>query len=144
MNGNDMIHTEITVHVPLGQAWSYWTLPEHITHWNFASKDWQCPQAVNDLRVGGGFNYRMEAKDQSMGFDFYGVYDEVEEFAKIDYTLGDNRKVKIQFIPVGEGTRILQDFQAENENSVDLQKFGWQAIMNQFKEYAEKNNMKAV
>jgi uncharacterized protein YndB with AHSA1/START domain len=140
MSAKEMIHTEITVRVPVEKAWEYWTLPEHIIHWNFASKDWQCPRAINDLRVGGTFNYRMEAKDKSAGFDFDGVYDEVEEFTKIEYTLGDNRKVKIQFIPVGEGTRILQDFQAENENPVDLQKFGWQAIMNQFKVYAEKSH----
>jgi len=138
MSAKEMIHTEITVHVPIEEAWAYWTLPEHIMHWNFASKDWQCPQAINDLRTGGTFNYRMEAKDKSAGFDFYGVYEVVEEFTKINYTLGDERKVHIQFIPEGEDTHILQNFEAESENPVDLQRFGWQAIMNQYKEYVEK------
>jgi uncharacterized protein YndB with AHSA1/START domain len=138
MNANEMVHTEITVHVPVEKAWAYWTQPEHIVNWNFASKDWKCPQAINDLRVGGIFNYRMEAKDKSAGFDFHGVFDAVEEFAKINYTLGDERKVHIQFISENGYTHILQNFEAESENPVDMQRFGWQAIMNQFKEYVEK------
>jgi uncharacterized protein YndB with AHSA1/START domain len=139
MNANEMIHTEITVHIPVEKAWIYWTQPEHITKWNFASKDWHCPQVANDLQIGGSFNYRMEAKDKSMGFDFYGVYDAIEEFAKINYTLGDKRKVHIQFISENGDTHILQNFEAENENPVDMQRFGWQAILNHYKEYVENN-----
>lgn len=138
MTVREMIHTEIIVHVPVEKAWTAWTEPEQIKNWNFASQDWQCPQATNDLRVGGAFNYRMEAKDKSMGFDFYGIYDEVKTFEQINYTLGDERKVYIQFVPVGPDTHILQNFEAEAENTIELQKFGWQAIMNHFKEYVEK------
>lgn len=141
MSTNEMIHTEITVRVPVEKAWKYWTLPEHITNWNVASIDWQCPQAVNDLRSGGVFNYRMEAEDHSTGFDFYGTYDEIEEFSRINYTLGDNRKVNIQFIPEGGDTHILQNFEAETENPPDMQRFGWQSIMNHYKEYVEKQEL---
>lgn len=140
MNAREMIHTEIIVHVPVEKAWKKWTQPEHIMKWNFASHDWHCPSATNDLRVGGAFNYRMEARDKSMGFDFYGVYDEVKEFAQINYTLGDGRKVHIEFIPEGPDTQILQNFEAETENPVDTQRFGWQAIMNHYKEYVEKHH----
>ena len=139
MNASEIIHTEITVHVPVEKAWSYWTKPEHIVKWNFASKDWQCPTAANDLRVGGTFNYRMEAKDKSMGFDFFGTYDKILEYEQINYTLGDDRKVHIQFISEGGDTHILQNFESEKENPVDMQKFGWQAILNHYKEYVEKH-----
>jgi uncharacterized protein YndB with AHSA1/START domain len=133
-----MIHTEILVNVPTEKAWHYWTKPEHIVKWNFASNSWHCPKATNDLKVGGTFNYRMEARDHSAGFDFWGVYDVVEEYKKIAYTLGDGRKVEVAFIPDGTATRILQDFEAEKENPVDMQKFGWQAIMNNYKDYVAK------
>ena len=139
MNANQMIHTEVTVHVPVEKAWKFWTEPEHVMKWNFATKDWICPRADNDLRKGGKFNYRMESKDKAMGFDFYGTYDDVATHEKIEYTLGDNRKVRIQFVADGPDTHILQDFEAENENPADMQKFGWQAIMNHYKEYAEKH-----
>jgi uncharacterized protein YndB with AHSA1/START domain len=138
MNGNEMIHTEITVHVPVEKAWIAWTKPEHIMKWNFASHDWHCPSSSNDLRVGGAFNYRMEAKDKSMGFDFYGVYDEVREFEQINYTLGDGRQVHIEFVPDGGDTQILQNFEAEHNNPVDMQRFGWQAILGHYKEYVEE------
>jgi len=107
--------------------------------WNFASKDWHCPQATNDLRNGGAFSYRMEARDSTVGFDFYGTYDDVVTYEKIDFTLGDNRQVHIKFAPDGPGTHVYQDFEAENQNPVDMQKVGWQAIMNNYKEYAEQN-----
>ena len=138
MNAKEMIHTEITVHVPVETAWTAWTKPEHIINWNFASHDWNCPRAANDLRVGGTFNYRMEAKDKSMGFDFYGVYDDVRESEQINYTLGDGRKVHIEFVPDGSMTRILQNFEAENDNPTDMQRFGWQAILSHYKEYVER------
>lgn len=139
MNANEMIHTEVSVQVPIEQAWQFWTKPEHIMKWNFASNDWHCPKASNDLRKGGIFNYRMEARDKTAGFDFYGTYDEVVLHDKIDYTLGDDRKVKIRFVSDGQATRILQDFEAESQNPLEMQKFGWQAIMNNYKEYVEKS-----
>jgi uncharacterized protein YndB with AHSA1/START domain len=137
MNANEMIHTEVTVHVPVEQAWKFWTQPEHIIKWNFASKDWHCPKAKNDLQNGGTFNYRMESRDKTMGFDFYGTYDDVVLHEKIDYTLGDDRKVQIRFVADGPVTHVLQDFEAETQNPTEMQKFGWQAIMDNYKEYAE-------
>ena len=91
------ITVETTVNVPVEKAWEYFTKPEHITKWNFASDEWHSPAAENDLRPGGKFSYRMEAKDESFGFDFGGVYDAVEEHKLIEYTIGDGRKVKIVF-----------------------------------------------
>jgi uncharacterized protein YndB with AHSA1/START domain len=135
--------TEITVSVivnaPLQKVWQFWTLPEHIKQWNFASDDWHTPKAENDLRVGGKFLSRMEAKDGSFGFDFLGVYDEIKENELITYTMGDDRKAKIIFINEGNATKVIETFEAENENSIELQQGGWQAILNNFKKYSEGN-----
>ena len=135
--------TEITVSVivnaPLQKVWQFWTLPEHIKQWNFASDDWHTPKAENDLRVGGKFLSRMEAKDGSFGFDFWGVYDEIKENELITYTMGDDRKAKIIFINEGNATKVIETFEAENENSIELQQGGWQAILNNFKKYSEGN-----
>lgn len=132
-----VITVEVTVNVPVEKAWEIWTSPEHITHWNFASEDWHAPSAENDLRVGGKFSSRMEAKDGSFGFDFWGIYDEIEPETLIAYTLGDERKVRIIFAANGSNTNIIQSFEAEDENPIEMQKEGWQAIMNNFKRYAE-------
>jgi uncharacterized protein YndB with AHSA1/START domain len=117
--------TEITVSVivnaPLQKVWQFWTLPEHIKQWNFASDDWHTPKAENDLRVGGKFLSRMEAKDGSFGFDFLGVYDEIKENELITYTMVDGRKAKIIFINEGNATKVIETFEAENENSIELQ-----------------------
>jgi len=135
--------TEITVSVivnaPLQKVWQFWTLPEHIKQWNFASDDWHTPKAENDLRVGGKFLSRMEAKDGSFGFDFLGVYDEIKENELITYTMVDGRKAKIIFINEGNATKVIETFEAENENSIELQQGGWQAILNNFKKYSEGN-----
>jgi uncharacterized protein YndB with AHSA1/START domain len=135
--------TEITVSVivnaPLQKVWQFWTLPEHIKQWNFASDDWHTPKAENDLRVGGKFLSRMEAKDGSFGFDFLGVYDEIKENKLITYTMVDGRKAKIIFINEGNATKVIETFEAENENSIELQQGGWQAILNNFKKYSEGN-----
>ena len=135
--------TEITVSVivnaPLQKVWQFWTLPEHIKQWNFASDDWHTPKAENDLQVGGKFLSRMEAKDGSFGFDFWGVYDEIKENELITYTMGDGRKAKIIFINEGNATKVIETFEAENENSIELQQGGWQAILNNFKKYSEGN-----
>jgi len=133
--------TEITVEAivkaPVERVWKYWTEPEHIKQWNNASEDWHTPHAENDLRVGGAFSSRMEAKDGSFGFDFGGVYDEVSEHERIVYTLGDGRKVAINFISQGEATRVVETFEAEETNAVEMQQAGWQAILDNFKKYAE-------
>jgi uncharacterized protein YndB with AHSA1/START domain len=121
------ITVENTVNAPVEKVWQSWTMPEHITKWNNASDDWHTPFAENDLRVGGKFLSRMEAKDGSMGFDFWGLYDEVKTNELIAYTLGDGRKVKTIFTNQGDITKVVTSFEAEEENSIDLQRGGWQA-----------------
>ncbi len=110
----------------------------HITKWSFASDDWHTPWAKNDLRAGGSFSSRMEAKDGSMGFEFGGVYDAVTTNEHISYTMEDGRKVKIDFTADGNFTKVVQIFDAESENSVEMQQAGWQAILDNFKKYAEQ------
>ena len=131
------ITVEATVKAPVEKTWKLWTLPEHITKWNNASDDWHTPRAENDLRAGGKFLARMEAKDGSFGFDFGGVYDQVVTNELIAYTLGDGRKVKLTFTANGKETTVVEAFEAENENPVEMQKEGWQSILNNFKKYAE-------
>jgi len=134
---NQVITVETTVNAPVEKVWECWTKPEHITQWNAASNDWHTPRAENDLRAGGNFFSRMEAKDGSFGFDFGGVYDAVEENQYIEYTIGDGRKVKVTFQKHGSTTKIAETFEAENTHSVEMQKGGWQAILDNFKKYAE-------
>jgi uncharacterized protein YndB with AHSA1/START domain len=128
-----------TVNAPIEKVWEIWGDPQHITKWASASEDWHTPRAENDLRTGGTFSSRMEAKDGSMGFDFGGVYDEVKNNESIAYTLGDGRKVNIQFTPSGDSTKIVQIFDAENQNPIEMQQYGWQAILDNFKKYVESN-----
>lgn len=130
------IQTEIKSDIK--RVWECFTLPIHVTQWNFASPEWHCPKAENDLKVGGKFNYRMEAKDGSFGFDFWGIYDEIIPYGKIAYTLGDNRKVEIRFKPEENSVIVEEDFETEDENSAELQRTGWQAILDNFKNYTEK------
>jgi uncharacterized protein YndB with AHSA1/START domain len=134
-----MITIESTVKSPVEKVWNYWTSPDHITKWNTASDDWHSPFAQNDLRVGGSFLARMEAKDGSFGFDFGGVYDEVETHKRIAYTMGDGRKVEVDFVAEGNHTKVVETFEAETENSVEMQKSGWQMILDNFKKYTEQN-----
>lgn len=131
------ITVQTTVQVPVEKAWKYWTGPEHIINWNFASDDWCCPSAATDLRVNGKFTSRMEARDGSMGFDFEGIFEEIKPNALIKYGLGDQRKVEVRFETVKNATRITEIFDAENENPVELQRQGWQAILENFRKYAE-------
>jgi uncharacterized protein YndB with AHSA1/START domain len=133
------IRIEATVSAPSTKVWSAWTQPEHITQWNFASPDWHCPKASNDLKVGGKFTSRMEAKDGSFGFDFEGIYDEVVDQKKIVYSMADGRKVTTTFEPQGNNTKVVTVFDQESENPEELQRNGWQAILNNFKNHAEKN-----
>ena len=136
-----MNHQTITVqqvvNAPLEKVWDYWTRPEHIMQWNNASPDWHTPRAENDLRVGGAFSSRMEARDGSMGFDFAGTYDVITPKQLIEYTLGDSRKVTVHFSPEAEGTKVVERFEAENANPVEMQQTGWQAILDNFKAYTE-------
>lgn len=135
-----VITVETIVNAPIAKVWDCWTLPQHITNWNYASDDWHTPVAENDLRVGGRFMSRMEAKDGSMGFDFFGFYDEVITHKYIAYTLGDNRKVNVTFTDMGNHSKVVECFEAENENPLELQQGGWQAILNNFKKYTESVN----
>jgi uncharacterized protein YndB with AHSA1/START domain len=133
------ITVENTVNAPIAKVWELWSAPQHITKWAAASDDWHTTFAENDLRVGGKFQSRMEAKDGSFGFDFWGIYDEVKVNERIDYTLGDGRKVTILFSKNGKGTKIIQTFEAEGTNPIEMQRGGWQAILDNFKKYTEAN-----
>ena len=119
------------------EVWRCYNQPQHIVKWNFASADWHCPRAENDLRVGGRLFARMEAKDGSFGFDFEADYDEVLEGARIAYTLTDGRSVLTRFEDVAGMTRVSTQFEAESANPVDMQQAGWQAILDNFKSYVE-------
>ena len=133
------ITVEATVNAPVEKVWEFWTKPEHIVKWNNASDDWHTPRAENDLRVGGSFLTRMEAKDGSFGFDFGGVYDDVQENRYIEYTIGDGRKVKVDFTSEGNATKVVETFETENTHSIEMQRGGWQAILDSFKKYTEAN-----
>jgi uncharacterized protein YndB with AHSA1/START domain len=139
MGNSKKITIETTISASPQKVWSYWTKPEHITKWNFATNDWQCPKASNDLKVGGKYSARMEAKDGSFGFDFEAIYDEVIEAKKITCTMGDGRKATTLFEDLSDKTKVTTVFDAENTNSEEMQKNGWQAILENFKKYSEAN-----
>ena len=134
-----VITVENIINAPVEKVWDYWTKPEHITKWNNASDDWHTPRAENDLQVDGSFVSRMEAKDGSMGFDFSGTYDAIRNKEYIEYTLTDGRKVKIFFSVQANSTKVVESFEAENTNSIEMQQGGWQAILDNFKKYTEAN-----
>lgn len=131
------ITIEAEVNAPLEKVWSCWTKPEHIMQWNQASNDWHCPKAANDLRPGGTFSATMAAKDGSFSFDFAGVHDEVTVHQTIASTMGDGRKMRVSFKEKEGKTTVTESFEAEGENSLELQRFGWQSILNSFKNHTE-------
>lgn len=135
----EKITIEATVNASVTKAWDFYTSPAHIVKWNAASDDWHTPRAENDLRKGGKFLWRMEAKDGSFGFDFSGVYDEVNSNEHIVYTLDDGRKAKIDFSGQGNQCKITITFEAETQNPLEMQRDGWQAILDNFKKYVESN-----
>lgn len=118
-------------------VWAAWTTPADINQWNAASDDWHNPRSENDLRVGGRFCYRMEAKDGQMGFDFEGTYTKIVPQKVIEYVLADNRAVTVTFEPVNGGVKVVETFEAEDANSAEMQKQGWQSILNRFSSYVE-------
>jgi len=132
-----VIAVTIKVNGSLEKIWDHFTKPEHVVSWSFASDDWATPWAKNDLRVGGTFTTRMEAKDGSMGFDFEGVYTEVTPFKGYTYELEDGRKIIVTFEEVEGGVIVREDFDAENENTHERQQYGWQCILDNFKKYSE-------
>ena len=131
------INVEAVINKKTNEVWDLWNKPEHITKWNFASDDWHCPKAENDLRVGGNLRSRMEAKDGSFGFDFGGIYDEVIYDTKISFHMSDGRSVTTIFEKSGDKTKISTTFDAENVYPEEKQRDGWQSILNNFKNYAE-------
>lgn len=131
------ITIEAIVSADRSKVWEYWTQPEHITKWNFASEEWECPTAENDLRAGGKYKARMQAKDGSFGFDFEAVYDEVIEHKTITYTIGDGRKATTHFEDLDGSIKVTTTFDAEGEHDIEMQRAGWQAILDNFKRYTE-------
>jgi uncharacterized protein YndB with AHSA1/START domain len=131
------ITVETAVKAPIEKVWSYWTEPKDITQWYNASDDWHAPYAENDLQVNGKFKTTMAAKDGSAGFDFEGVYTKIVRHKSIEYTIPDGRKVIISFSNLGTVTKVVESFEAETVNSFEMQKGGWQNILNNFKKYSE-------
>lgn len=138
MNTNP-ITIQTTINAPMSKVWEYWNKPEHIEKWAFASDDWEAYGAENDLRTGGTFKTTMAAKDKSFSFEFGGVYTVVEEHALIEYDMDDGRHVKVEFTTVPEGVKVVETFDPEQENSEEMQRSGWQAILDNFKKYVEGN-----
>jgi uncharacterized protein YndB with AHSA1/START domain len=137
MDNREKITVKISVARSVTETWESWTEPKHIVNWNFASDDWCCPSASNDLRAGGKFTARMEACDGSMGFDFGGEYLRVEPFKLIEYHIGDGRNVLVEFVEDGNQTMVTETFEAEGIHSVEMQKAGWQSILDNFRKYTE-------
>jgi uncharacterized protein YndB with AHSA1/START domain len=132
------ITVEATIQSPVEKVWKLWNEPQHVTKWCSASDDWHAPYAENDLRKDGKFKTTMAAKDGSISFDFEGTYTNVQPNKKIEYEIADGRKVQIIFTSQGNSTKVVETFEAENENPVELQRGGWQAILDSFKKYVEK------
>ncbi|WP_214816655.1 SRPBCC family protein [Exiguobacterium sp. s131] len=129
---SNVVTISALVDAPIDTVWKLWTDPDHIKQWNHASDDWHTTEAENDLRIDGKFRSRMEAKDQSMAFDFEGVYEEVEVNELIQYRLEDERRVRISFSSEGDQTKVVEVFDAESMNPVEMQRLGWQAILDNF------------
>jgi uncharacterized protein YndB with AHSA1/START domain len=132
------VTVETTVNAPVEKVWDAWTNPRHITQWCSASDDWHAPHAENDIRKGGKFKTTMAAKDGSVSFDFEGVYNTVEPNKRIEYSIADGRKVSVDFVKQGNATKITETFETETENPVEMQRGGWQAILDNFRKYVEK------
>ena len=133
-----MITVQTTINATLSHVWDCFTKPEHIVHWNFASDDWHCPTATSDFKEKGNFNYTMSAKDSTTQFDLKGTFLQIEKEQLIVYQLEDNRKVNISFNVEEDAVKLVESFEPENIHSHDLQREGWQAILNNFKKYCEQ------
>jgi uncharacterized protein YndB with AHSA1/START domain len=132
-----MITVQSTINASIEKIWELWTAPEHVMKWNNASEDWHTPFAENDLKVGGKFKYTMASTDGTMRFDFEGVYTNVVNPSLIEYEMADGRKVKIVFEKDAEGIKVIESFDPETVNPEEMQKNGWQAILDNFKKYVE-------
>lgn len=133
-----MITVEATIKAPIEKVWGCFTEPKHVTKWNFAHESWECPSAQNDLQIGGKFTYNMAAKDGSFAFDFGGIYDEIILHKVISNILDDGRKMRVTFTVNGNEVLVSESFEAEKANPVEMQRAGWQAILDNFKNYTEK------
>jgi uncharacterized protein YndB with AHSA1/START domain len=136
MKNEITVQTVVKAHI--AKVWECWNKPEHITGWAFASDDWEAPAVENDLHVGGKFKTTMAAKDKSSSFDFTGTYTAVRENELIEYDLDDDRQVRVEFTQLPEGVRITESFEPENQNPEEMQRSGWQAILDNFKKYVER------
>ncbi len=134
---NKTITVSATINANIEKVWEFWTNPEHITQWAFASDDWHAPYAGNDAQTGGKFKTTMAAKDGSFSFDFEGVYSNVKAHALIEYVMADGRTVKIEFSGNDNTTEVVEEFVPENQNPIEMQRGGWQAILDNFKKYVE-------
>lgn len=134
------ISVETLVKSDLNTVWLAWINPEDIKQWNAASEDWHTTESTVDLRVGGTFSSRMEAKDGSMGFDFSGTYSKVIEKQLIEYSIEDGRLVVIEFSLVENGIKVEETFEVESQNQAEQQRQGWQSILNNFAKYVESKN----
>ncbi len=134
----DPITVSTTINADSDTVWELWNEPSHIEKWAFASDDWECPHAENDLKVGGTLRITMAAKDKSASFDVVGTYTNVVPNELIEYTMEDGRKVSVRFESAQEGTRIIETFDPESENAPEFQRQGWQTILNNFKAYTER------
>ena len=135
----NMITVEAIVNAPVQKVWEKWITPSDILQWNNASDDWHTTKAENDLKVGGKFLSRMEAKDGSAGFDFNGIYDRIKTHELIEYHIEGGRKVTVLFRGEGNLTKVIETFEAETENPIELQRGGWQSILDNFKRHVEAN-----
>lgn len=133
------IHT--LVHAPLERVWAAWTTPKDMMSWNAASDDWHCPSVTIDLRAGGEFHARMEAKDGSFGFDFGGTYTEIIPLKEVSSVLGDGRRIEVLFQSTDAGVEVTETFEIEDVNSAEMQRQGWQSILDRFQKYVEQNNV---
>lgn len=134
-----IVTVENVINKQVEQVWEFWTTPEHITKWNFATPEWHCPTAENELKIGGKLKYRMAAKDGSMAIDYTATFKQITPNELIEYILDDGRCVSIKFSQQNGVTKIIESFEVEDENSIDMQRQGWQAILDNFKKYVESN-----
>ena len=134
----NLLKVQTVIDAPISKVWESWTVEEHVKNWNFASSDWHCPNATNNLVVGGEFHYTMSAKDNSLSFDFWGKYEKIEIEENIEILLGDDRKMKVTFESSDAGTIVTEKFEPEQENPAEMQEAGWQMILDNFKKYVEQ------
>ena len=134
----NLLKVQTVIDAPISKVWESWTLEEHVKNWNFASSDWHCPNATNNLVVGGEFHYTMSAIDNSMIFDFWGKYEKIQIEKNIEILLGDGREMKVIFESSNSGTIVTEEFEPEQENSAEIQEAGWQMILDNFKKYVEQ------